>query len=267
MKVFISYSKEDQRFADEVMETLDTHGISVFNAFRDIQAGESFPNIIQKAIHEADAVIVLVSRASSKSRWIQSELAFAISQRELPGSKLIIPIIVEPNVDIPFFLRDIQWLDGVNPKTRHKNILKLIEVLNKSEPIDSPVERRMAEKKRILAERETLEADKLQLEALKQNKSKQIFFRSTIIAVFSSTLALLTAVLAFTKVPLERFDWLFAFIVGALVTAFSAYFYYQYHIKKRYELEIERLAKYNAELAKVLSETGYKKRREGLQND
>jgi hypothetical protein len=72
--VFISYAREDGDAARAVAEALQNRGISVFWD-RSIPAGRSFEDVIESALAEAKAVVVLWSRHSVRSDWVRAEVA------------------------------------------------------------------------------------------------------------------------------------------------------------------------------------------------
>lgn len=87
--VFISYSREDasvaRRYADAFMEA----GLKVWWD-ADLRSGETFDEVIEKALRAAKAVVVLWSPRSVASRWVRAEATLADRNRTLA------PVIIEP---------------------------------------------------------------------------------------------------------------------------------------------------------------------------
>jgi hypothetical protein len=108
--IFISYSRRDGAYANQLRAALDQLNIHGFLDQLDIAAGASWDRKIRDSILEADAVLVIVSENSIQSNYVLAELGMAWSYE-----KLIIPVIPKgakvKMADIPPILRDIQLLD------------------------------------------------------------------------------------------------------------------------------------------------------------
>jgi hypothetical protein len=70
--VFISYARENLLEARSIAEALHDRGLSVFWD-RTIPAGRTFEHVIEEAIGDAKAVVVLWSRHSIRSDWVRAE--------------------------------------------------------------------------------------------------------------------------------------------------------------------------------------------------
>ena len=252
MNIFVSYSQKDSKFVHTLTDALRRNGFSAFDPLRDVKPGDSIPLRISKEISKADVVLLVLSKASTRSKWVKIEWSYAISLRESHSGKRIIPILLDSDVEIPFFLKDVLWLDFRNSKTRSENISKLIETLRGEMPSESLEARRKAEKEKILAERGTLELEKILLELSKARKSRQFYFLTTITTVIMIIVALLTSLLTFTDLSFKEFEWLLPFVVG-IASAFLVLYKIHGSIKSQYMSEIERLEKYRTELEHSVS--------------
>ena len=87
--VFISYAREDSQVAQQLSDLLQAEGQSVFFDFA-LAAGEDFSRSIEKALGDAAAVVVLLSRNSNRSRWVDAELRSA-----LQSGKVVIPVLLD----------------------------------------------------------------------------------------------------------------------------------------------------------------------------
>jgi TolB-like protein len=87
--IFLSYSRDDPAIARQFAEGLEREGFSVWWDATLIP-GEAFDQVIEKALSEAKAVVVLWSRKSVASRWVRAEATQAID------NKTLVPVIVEP---------------------------------------------------------------------------------------------------------------------------------------------------------------------------
>jgi formylglycine-generating enzyme required for sulfatase activity len=70
--IFLSYAREDLPRVKPVVDALTARGWSVWWD-RTIKPGQSFPRVIQGALDEAQCVVVLWSRDSVESDWVQNE--------------------------------------------------------------------------------------------------------------------------------------------------------------------------------------------------
>ena len=73
-RVFLSYARADAGYAKQVAEALDDAGHEVWWD-REIRGGARFANEIEQALRNADAIVVLWSKASIESAWVQDEAA------------------------------------------------------------------------------------------------------------------------------------------------------------------------------------------------
>ncbi|RWO49212.1 toll/interleukin-1 receptor domain-containing protein, partial [Mesorhizobium sp.] len=87
-KVFISYSRRDIGFVDQLQAALDDHGIDTLVDREDIEKGEAWWLRIEQLIAESDTVIFVLSRDSANSSICQQEVDFAETL-----NKRIVPIV------------------------------------------------------------------------------------------------------------------------------------------------------------------------------
>lgn len=87
--VFISYARQDSSVAHRLSEMLTAEGQTVFFD-QAIAAGEDYSEIIENALTHAEAVVVLLSRNSNRSRWVDAELRSA-----LQTGKVVIPVLLD----------------------------------------------------------------------------------------------------------------------------------------------------------------------------
>ena len=73
-RVFLSYARDDASLAKELAGLIGQAGHQVWWD-REIQGGSHFSSEIDKALQDADAVLVLWTQSSIKSAWVQDEAA------------------------------------------------------------------------------------------------------------------------------------------------------------------------------------------------
>lgn len=106
--VFISYSRKDKAFAEELHKKLESAQLDVWRDLSDIQGGLDWRVEIKKAIEDANAFIFIISENSVRSTHCRQELAHAVINK-----KRLIPIVFK-EVDrdlIPQELSSKQFID------------------------------------------------------------------------------------------------------------------------------------------------------------
>jgi len=101
--VFLSYANEDREAARRIAAALEARGWSTFWD-RVIPAGKTWREVIGTELDGARCVIVLWSRASIASKWVQEEADHGLRRN------LLIPALIE-NVHPPIGFRSIQAAD------------------------------------------------------------------------------------------------------------------------------------------------------------
>lgn len=109
--VFVSYSSDDRKLVNTITKMMKESGISYWKAPEMIPAGSSYAREIPRAIKECEVFLLVLSRTSQKSIWVEKEIDSAISHR-----KTIIPFQID---DIPlndtfrFYLNNVQMISYV----------------------------------------------------------------------------------------------------------------------------------------------------------
>src|SRR4029453_1645268 len=98
--IFLSYSHEDARRAQRLTQALQDAGHRVWYD-QHIHAGRRFSKDIDEALKGADLVIVLWSKASIDSAWVQDEAAYGRDRGRL------VPVLID-KVDPPLGFRQYQ---------------------------------------------------------------------------------------------------------------------------------------------------------------
>ena len=87
--VFISYAHDDRALARRFADALGAEGLAVW--WDDsLRSGEAYDQVIEQALRDASAVVVLWSRKSVDSRWVRAEATLADRNGTLA------PAMVEP---------------------------------------------------------------------------------------------------------------------------------------------------------------------------
>jgi hypothetical protein len=121
-RVFVSYSHDDISTADEVVNELRRAGAKVWVDTEHIRPGESVTHAIEKAIDDADAAVLLLSRAPNPH--ILSEWRLA-QEKEVK----VIPVILE-NLDSKELPPEMQNLGYIDFRRDKKvGLQKLVEAV------------------------------------------------------------------------------------------------------------------------------------------
>lgn len=105
MAIFISYSHKDKDFVDTFAANLVKQNVRVWVDTWELNVGDSIIEKVQKAIEEADALLVILSQSSIRSDWCRKELSSGLI-RELEEKRVVVlPVLIE-DCEIPLFLKD-----------------------------------------------------------------------------------------------------------------------------------------------------------------
>jgi TPR repeat protein len=141
-EIFISYAREDQSWAEMLAETLEGRGWSTFWD-RTIPIGKTWRETIGSELDGARCVIVLWSKTSIESGWVQEEADDAKRRG------VLVPILID-NVQPPIGFRSIQaahlenW-DGTEPTQTFRRLIADIAALIGRPPKEAEKKDRQAE--------------------------------------------------------------------------------------------------------------------------
>ncbi len=106
--VFVSYSSQDGKLVQKIVKMMKDEKISYWKAPEMIPAGSSYAREIPKAIKECDVFLLVLSKISQQSIWVEKEIDSAISHR-----KTIIPFQIDDaplNDTFKFYLNNVQMI-------------------------------------------------------------------------------------------------------------------------------------------------------------
>lgn len=124
MHVFISYSRLDTEFVEQLERDLKSRGITTWRD-HEIQGGWEWEQAIVDAMDDAYSMICVVTQPSTQSRWVRRESQYA-DDNGIPR----VPILVKPQAHrIPFNMIDLQPIDFIK---KHYDIAldELVTVTN-----------------------------------------------------------------------------------------------------------------------------------------
>lgn len=88
---FISYSTEDQIFADRIHEGLQNNGVRCWFAPHDMLIGDKIWDEIDAAIRLRDKVLLILSERSIESDWVEDEVNKAFEEERKRGQTVLFP--------------------------------------------------------------------------------------------------------------------------------------------------------------------------------
>ncbi len=107
-KPFLSYAREDQKFARRLAKDLRKHGKTVW-IDTDLQGGQPWEQKLDEGLEASDVVLLVVSRNSRMSDWVGKELHTAQDDLKKP----VIPIIYKRYGNWPR-ISNLQKIDFVD---------------------------------------------------------------------------------------------------------------------------------------------------------
>jgi hypothetical protein len=128
---FMSYCRDDMAFVDEMYEGLTSRKVRVWLDSHEIAVGDVIQDRILNGINGSDAIIVVLSTASSRSSWIPFEgSVFYGSKPNMP----IIPVIIDDEGlklanELPF-MNDRMHVDLRDKTKMRDGIDKIVSAIN-----------------------------------------------------------------------------------------------------------------------------------------
>jgi uncharacterized protein YjbI with pentapeptide repeats len=92
---FISYSTEDQEFAERLHADLQNKGVRCWFAPKDLKIGESFRHRIDKEIRLHEKLLVILSEHSVHSAWVREEVESALERERREKRVVLFPLCLD----------------------------------------------------------------------------------------------------------------------------------------------------------------------------
>jgi hypothetical protein len=102
---FLSHSSSDAEFATRLVQSLEARALNLWIDNSDLRFGALLRNEIQSAISGSRVLILLWSKAASRSRWVMAEMFTAFHL-----NRFIIPCVLD-STPLPRFLQNAAHLD------------------------------------------------------------------------------------------------------------------------------------------------------------
>jgi hypothetical protein len=102
---FLSYHSGDADWVSMLKTGLEEHGIRIWIDSEQIRPGNLFPGTLAGAIGSVNCVVLVLSRGSVASEWVEEEYSLALAHR-----RRIIAVLID-DVEPPGFLAGRTWVD------------------------------------------------------------------------------------------------------------------------------------------------------------
>lgn len=128
-RLFLIYIHEDKPFAKQVLDLLGAHGFKVLIDECELSHGDSIIDAIKQSLSPSDYILVLLSKESVKSKWVQDELCGDFLKTLDALDILTLPVSVDDS-EIPQGLRSRQWIDlKLNKENNVRDLVKQLQAI------------------------------------------------------------------------------------------------------------------------------------------
>ncbi len=120
---FISYSSKDDAFARRLYTDLQSHNVRCWFAPEDLKWGERIRTGIDEAIHLHDKLLLILSKSSVASGWVEREVKTALAKERKEKRTVLFPVRVDKAVfESPFdWATEIRHERNIGDFTRWKD--------------------------------------------------------------------------------------------------------------------------------------------------
>lgn len=131
MKVFVSYSGADEKWADLLRARLPQEGIEVWDFTSEFWPGDNWALKYGKGLEEADAMVVLLSPQAAQSKEVTREIQYALGAPRFRDR--LVSVVVKPMVEIPWILQQQPLIRA--SKDANETVREVAAALKKSEAL------------------------------------------------------------------------------------------------------------------------------------
>jgi hypothetical protein len=121
--VFVSYATPDRERISDYFEWLKDRGVEVWMDCQSIKPGQNWDFEIKRALDKSTMILMFVSRHSHSRRgYVQREIKLALDKlsEKLIDDIYVIPVLLDPEVEMPEQLSAIQYISTTDPKCKEK---------------------------------------------------------------------------------------------------------------------------------------------------
>jgi TIR domain len=125
--IFVSFSKQDQAAALEILGRIESANLKCWISCRDVPRGRDYQDAIVEALDQSGAMVLVFSNNANNSEEIKRELALASAKR-----LFVLPVRIEnaePTKGFKYQLATRQYIDLF--EDREKNMTLIVNTLQK----------------------------------------------------------------------------------------------------------------------------------------
>ncbi len=94
MKIFISYSTQDEKIVKELSQ-INSSEVYTWIDHKSLGGGSILNNTIKKGIESSDMLFLFISQESLSSKWVKDEIKWAIEREKKLKYDFIVPVVLE----------------------------------------------------------------------------------------------------------------------------------------------------------------------------
>jgi TIR domain len=131
--IFMSHSSKDREFTTRLAERLQKAGFRCWVDLEDIPDGSTWPREIEKGVIDCGAMIVVMSKDSRESEWVERETLMAMELRK--------PLLIAriDDAPLPLHLINRQYTDFRKPtEAVYKKLIAALRKMPLTEPLPEP---------------------------------------------------------------------------------------------------------------------------------
>lgn len=135
--VFLSHSAKDKEFVSQLAKDLMKAGYRVWLDEWNIKAGDSIAKAITTGLEDSRFLLIVMSPDYFQSSWTQQEWQYALAKEmgDGDGDIKLIPLLYR-DCEVPAVLRNIQWIDFLEPARYKTNLNHLMRALLDSSSLE-----------------------------------------------------------------------------------------------------------------------------------
>jgi TIR domain/Predicted nucleotide-binding protein containing TIR-like domain len=135
---FLSYSADDSNFVRRLVDDLANMGVPCWLDEREMRGGARIAEEIQQGLGQQDKMILVLSRSSTRSSWVEKELNLALRLERERGQEIVFPLRLDGSVlesNAPWLERLVaerhieSFEDWQDEASYHKSLRRLVRDL------------------------------------------------------------------------------------------------------------------------------------------
>lgn len=127
-QVFISHAHKDNSICADLATDLGNRGFAVWIDLQNMQGGNQLDQTIQDQLKGREAFIVMLSRASVGSFWVQMETGAYLALMSSDLNRILIPVRID-DCEVPPPMRSMLYVDATQ-MSREKAIDAIVKALD-----------------------------------------------------------------------------------------------------------------------------------------